>query len=606
MKYFPVIIGLLISLTVSAQTQNGLSNRDGLLLDGEWKVIVDPYENGYYNYRWQPFDQQKQPSRSAFFTDSEANSPSDLIEYSFDSAKTKSLQVPGDWNTQMAELYYYEGTVWYRKKFDYAPDAKKKTFVYFGAVNYIAEVYLNGKKLGKHEGGFTPFFYDVSETIKNGSNSLVVKVDNRRHRDGVPTLNTDWWNYGGITRSVKILSVSQNYIADYSIQLKSLNIRNVTGHIKLSEKAAGTDIEVSLPELKQKIKVQTDENGEAFFSFKNKNLELWSPENPKLYKLEIAAADDKLSDKVGFRKIETEGRMLLLNGEQIFLRGICIHEEFPLNGEGRVNNAEKAHQQLEWAKELNCNFVRLAHYPHNEDIVRLADEMGILVWEEVPVYWTIDWTNKNTYKNAEQQLSDVVMRDKNRPSVIIWSIANETPVKPERTAFLSNLAKHVRSLDDSRLISAAMERHGKPGEPNVSVVQDPLAEVVDLVSFNQYNGWYGGTPDVCANTKWEIPYEKPVFISEFGAGAKQGYHGDSLQRWTEEYQEYLYRETLKMIDQIDGLCGFSPWILMDFRSPRRVLPGIQDDFNRKGLISDEGKKKKAFFVLQKYYEEKSK
>ena len=603
MRTLSAIIGLIISLSLSAQALNGLSNREGQSLDGEWKIIVDPYENGYYNYRWQPFDQQKHPSRSAFFMDSRANSPSELIEYSFDS--TKTLQVPGDWNTQMPELYYYEGTVWYRKKFDFSPDANNSSFVYFGAINYIAEVYLNGKKIGKHEGGFTPFYFDVTETIKEGSNSLVVKVDNRRHQDGVPTLNTDWWNYGGIARSVKVVSVPRNYISDYTIKLKSLEDKAIEGQIQLADRSAGVDVQITLPELKQNIKVQTDDKGIATFNFKSKKLEMWSPDNPKLYALEILSNGDRLSDKIGFRKIETEGKKLLLNGEEIFLRGICIHEEFPLNGDGRVNTPEKARQQLEWAKEMNCNFVRLAHYPHNEDIVRLADKMGILVWAEVPVYWTIDWTNEKTYKNAENQLSEVVLRDKNRPSVIIWSIANETPVKPVRTEFLSNLAKHVRSLDDTRLISAAMERHGKPGEPNVSVVQDPLAEAVDLVSFNQYAGWYGSTPEVCANMKWEIPYDKPVFISEFGAGAKQGYHGDKMQRWTEEYQEYLYEETLKMIDQIDGLCGFSPWILVDFRSPRRVLKGIQDDFNRKGLISDEGKKKKAFFVLQKYYEDKN-
>ena len=146
-----------------------------------------------------------------------------------------------------------------------------------------------------------------------------------------------------------------------------------------------------------------------------------------------------------------------------------------------------------------------------------------------------------------------------------------------------------------------MEKHAKPGADNVSVVQDPLADVVDVVAFNEYTGWYDGLPDKCGKVSWEIPYDKPVFVSEFGGDAKQGMHGGKDERWTEEFQEDLYRQSLPMLDKIDGLAGFSPWILVDFRSPHRVLPGIQDGFNRKGLISSEGVKKKAFFILQDYY-----
>lgn len=603
MKKLYAIIALIFSLfSLQGQDINGLALREGKLLGGEWKIIIDPYENGYYNYRWQPFDAEEKPLRRAFFMDSKANSPSDLIEYDFDASK--GILVPGDWNTQMQELYYYEGTVWYRRKFEFSPKDGTKSFVYFDAVNYKAEVYVNGIKLGTHIGGFTPFWFDITDKVKEGSNSLVLKVDNSRHREGVPTLNTDWWNYGGITRKVRIITTPEEYITDFKVNIKSPNDNTIEGYIKLSSGNAGRNLSISFPELNKSIKAITDNTGKAVFSTKVKNLKLWSPESPVLYTMNIESEQDKISDRIGFRTIQTEGKKLLLNGKEIYLRGISIHEELALNGGGRVNSPEKAKQLLKWALELNCNFVRLAHYPHNEDIVRLADEMGLLVWSEVPVYWTIDWENQETYRNAENQISEMIQRDKNRASVIIWSIANETPVKPERTVFLTKLANHVRNLDNTRLVSAAMERHSKPGEPSVSVVQDPLADVVDLVSFNQYTGWYGSTPDRCAEVSWEIPYNKPVFVSEFGGGAKQGLHGDKNARWTEEYQEYLYEETIKMLESINGLCGFSPWILVDFRSPRRVLPGIQDDFNRKGLISDDGKKKKAFHVLKDFYSTK--
>jgi len=259
---------------------------------------------------------------------------------------------------------------------------------------------------------------------------------------------------------------------------------------------------------------------------------------------------------------------------------------------------------LTWAKELNCNYVRLAHYPHNEYMARLADEMGILVWEENPVYWTIQWDNPVTFENAKNQLTALITRDKNRASVIIWSMANETPISEARTNFLKNLAAQARSLDSTRLISAAMEVHRNPEKPYDRIVEDPFAEYTDLVNFNEYVGWYDGLPPDCDKVNWIIKYNKPVMISEFGADALQGLHGDALTRWTEEYQEDLYKRTVAMLSKIPQFRGVSPWILCDFRSPRRPLPNIQDGWNRKGLIGQNGTKKKAFFVLHDFYEKK--
>jgi beta-glucuronidase len=185
-------------------------------------------------------------------------------------------------------------------------------------------------------------------------------------------------------------------------------------------------------------------------------------------------------------------------------------------------------------------------------------------------------------------------------------MANETPVTPERLIFLKNLADTARSIDNVRLISAALEQHGMPGNELVRTIEDPFVPYVDLISFNEYIGWYDGLPEKCARIEWKIDYDKPVFISEFGADALGGMHGDSLTRWSEEYQQYMYKETLKMIEKIPQLRGCSPWILVDFRSPRRVLPGIQDGWNRKGLISETGDRKKAFYTLRQFYESISK
>jgi beta-glucuronidase len=327
---------------------------------------------------------------------------------------------------------------------------------------------------------------------------------------------------------------------------------------------------------------------------------LWSPETPKRYRVEVSMNGETLVDSIGFRTIETRGKQLLLNGKPIFLKGISIHEEKP-NGGGRANSTSDAHTLLSWAKELGCNFVRLAHYPHNEYMVREAERMGLMVWSEIPCYWTIAWKNAQTYANAQQQVTDMILRDHNRANIIIWSIANETPHSAERDKFLGNLAQHARSMDSTRLISMAMEVTSASNYKNR--LQDNMSKYVDVVSFNQYIGWYRDVNDA-AKMVWEIPYDKPVIVSEFGGGAKYGLHGAKNQRWTEEFQENLYKENTAMLDKIDGLAGTTPWILKDFRSPRRVLNGIQDYYNRKGLYSDKGEKKKAFYVLQAWYKGK--
>lgn len=278
-----------------------------------------------------------------------------------------------------------------------------------------------------------------------------------------------------------------------------------------------------------------------------------------------------------------------------------MHEEAP--GGGRAWSEAHARQLLGWVKDLGANFVRLAHYPHNENMTRVADELGLMVWSEIPVYWTVDFTSEAVRNKAEDQLVEMVTRDRNRASVIMWSVANETPAVPGRNAFLTHLVETARSLDPGRLVTAALDtqRH----EAGFKVIEDPMAEVVDVIGINSYCGWYGpDRPQDCAPVEWRSAYGKPVIMSEFGGGALQGNHGQADHRWTEEYQADVYRYNLEMIDRIEFLRGTTPWILMDFRSPRRPLPGIQDFWNRKGLLSERGERKAAWQVLKDYYEAK--
>lgn len=572
-------------------------------LNGKWQYIVDPYETGFYDYRYK--ERAEKDPEAYWSTDKQANKL-DRKEHGYIDKYT--IQVPGDWNSQDPKFLYYEGTVWYKKSFDYQKTkSSDKVFIYFGAVNYRADVYLNGKKLGMHKGGFTSFNFEIPDSIlKAKNNYLVVKVDNKRYADEIPTLNTDWWNYGGITRDVKLIEIPSNSaIVDYTIQLKKMPgvvSNEVEGTVKLMNATDGENVTIEIPELKFKQAFTVQEN-KAVVNFTLPAFQRWSPETPKCYKVIISGRGDKVEEKIGFRTVEVKGKQILLNGKQVFLRGISIHEEIAQE-QRRAKNLKDAEQLLGMAKELGCNMVRLAHYPHNENMSRLADSIGLLVWSEIPVYWTIDFTSKEVLEKAKGQLREMITRDHNRASIIIWSVGNETPVSDARTNFMSTLLETARGIDPTRLVSAALEVNYH-SENNYRTIDDPLGKYVDLVSFNEYLGWYGGTPERCRDAVWSTIYDKPLFVSETGAEAVGGYHADSATLWSEEFQEWYYKEQVAMLKRMpENFTGISPWILYDFRSPRRNNPLYQEGWNNKGLVDQKGRKKKAFYIIKKYYNEK--
>ncbi len=562
----------------------GADLRPALSLDGEWKTIVDPYANGFFG----------------FFRNEKAK-PGDTRPTEYDFSKSPALRVPGDWNTQRASLLYYEGTIWYEHDFTYQPKEHTRAFLHIGAANYRSWFWVNGQKACEHEGGYTSFNCDVTALVHGGDNFVVAAVDNTRLADGVPTLKTDWWNYGGLTRSVSLIEVPERFIDQYDVHLSRTEANVIEGWVHLEGGQAGGEVQIEIPELNAKTTATIGDGERAAIRFEVKGLERWSPETPKLYKVKISAGQDVIDEKIGFRTIETRGTEILLNGKPVFLRGVCIHAEAPYRT-GRAYTAKDAETLLGWAKELGANFVRLAHYPHDESMLRAADRMGLLVWSEVPVYWAIQFDNPKVLAKAEQQLDEEIGTSRNHAAIILWSMANETPNNEARTRFIEAEAAHARELDPTRLITAALLVHG---EGDTKVIDDPLGKALDVIGFNEYIGWYEGRPETADLTKWRVDYQKPLIVSEFGGGAKAGLHAGTNDRWTEEYQANIYRHQLGMLNGISQLRGMSPWILMDFRSPMRVLPGIQDGFNRKGLISDQGKKKQSFYILQKAYKDNS-
>jgi beta-glucuronidase len=319
--------------------------------------------------------------------------------------------------------------------------------------------------------------------------------------------------------------------------------------------------------------------------------------------VELEAGQDRLTDDIGFRDIRVDGTKILLNGKPVFLRGVNAHAEAPYRT-GRVSNDKDVAAIFGFLKDLDANFVRLCHYPHDERMARMADRQGVMVWSEIPIWQHISYEKPEVYGKAQAMLGEMIRRDRNKASVILWSVANETPTNAARTEFLTNLAGEARKLDDTRLITAAFLQPHKVGD--VHLMDDPLAvgRALDVVGMNEYVGWYSYLPEQADNVKFELP-EKPIIVSEFGSEAKIGNHGDKSQRWTEEQQVDFYKHNFVMLSKIPQVRGFAPWVLMDFRSPTRNIPLLQDGFNRKGLISEDGKKKQAFFLLQKIYKDGS-
>lgn len=572
----------------SAFSQSAMINvsaRKTMSLNGKWNAIIDPIEKGDWLKVWE----EKKPEKKT-----------DFVEYSFVGGPI--LNVPGDFNTQLAELTYYEGTIWYQKKFHYNLNKNKRLFLHFGAVNYLASIYLNGKLLGTHEGGFTPFQFEITDNINSSENTIVVKVNNQRQKNGIPGYGYDWFNYGGITRDVNLVETSESFCEDYSIQLKKNSFDEVSGWVKIDGSKVSQKIKVRIPELKLNFNTKTDNKGFAALQFKSK-FKLWSPDNPKLYQVIIQSETDTITDEIGFRNIETKGTKIVLNGTPVFLKAINIHEEMPIRA-AKAYSKEDDLMLLNWAKELGCNMVRLAHYPHNEEMVKEAEKMGLMVWEELPVYQHIEFAAEGVDAKMDLMLREMIKRDKNRGAVVIWSLSNETyHFTANRDKALIKLANQCKVLDSTRLTTTVISTQGYTD--NTFDLWDPLYNYFDIMSVNEYVGWYNpwqGQPNA---TKWKfVNNTKPVIISEFGGEAVYGKTKgpiDEASSWSEEYQEQIYKNQIEMFNTNPNLAGVCPWILCDFRSLARLHPVYQKGWNRKGLLSDKGEKKRAWYVMKEYY-----
>ena len=580
-----------------------VSARDTINLSGDWVYSKDLYRTALTDINGWVAKSRMQRYRDINVAQEEQKNPGNFFE--FDMQRGKVMKIPGAWNAAETQLRYYDGLIWFQKEIDLTLKKNKRAFLHFEAVNYHAFVYLNGQKIGEHKGGFTPFAFEVTHILRNGVNRITIGADSFHDAESIPGQITDWDIYGGITRTPRLVFTEKTFIDDAYLQLDKFGV--LIGSVTLNgPHCKNQSVKIFLNDTQLKLTLKTNTQCVAIINIPApKDLRRWSPENPNLYSVKFAAAGDVLTDTIGFRTLETEGNRLFINGSPIFLAGVSLHEEEIGSNPGRIMTENAIRALFREVKDgLNGNYIRLSHYPHSEMAARIADEMGLLLWSEIPVYWAIDFKNPRVLLNAKKMMSENIYRDRNRAAIIIWSIANETPVADDRNIFLRELAKNVRETDNTRLVSAALLVERKDTAQAIELtVNDPLVESLDVLAVNTYNGWYGDDKlSDLPSTIWHLPNHKPLILSEFGADAKAGVHAqDKLFKFSEEYQAEYYRQTLLMADNITNLSGLSPWVLKDFQSPRREHPIYQEGWNRKGLISEIGERKKAFNVLGDYY-----
>ena len=535
----------------------------------------------------------------------------------------RPIAVPGSWNEQYQDLCYEEGPFTYRTAF-YVPEelSKKHVRLYFAAVNTDCEVYLNEEKVGENHIGYLPFEIDVTGRIRAGKNELKVIVKNELKVGGFPSkvpdtgthtvglfgsfppANFDFFPYGGIIRPVLVEFTDHSRVLDIWVDTSESDPGKKLGRVRVkvevSEEAMGEEMKIKLGEVEKKIEV-TDRFIEEEFVLEDARF--WCPEDPHLYPLRVELEKDEYTLDVGIRTISWDEKRLYLNGKPIFLKGFGKHEEFPVLGQGTFYPMMvKDFNLMKW---INANSFRTSHYPYSEEWLDLADRLGILVIDEAPhVGITRYHYNPGTQKIAEDNVRRMIDRDKNHPSVIMWSVANEPESNhPDAEGFFKVLYETAKKMDSTRPV-VMVSMMDRPDERT----RDVALKYFDIVCVNRYYGWYiyqGRIDEGLKALEEDVEelyrrHRKPIFVTEFGADAIAGFHYDPPQMFSEEYQAELVEKTIKLLMKKDYIVGTHVWAFADFKTPQNVRRPI---LNHKGVFTRDRQPKLVAHVLKKLWGE---
>lgn len=548
----------------------------------------------------------------------------------------RPMAVPGSWNEQYADLFGYLGLGWYvTRTFIPATWQNQRTFIRVGSACYFGTVYVNGVKVGSHEGGHLPFAFEITHQIKWGEQNIIaISVENELKPTRVPSGNMpggstmsmfastpattfDFYPFAGIHRPVVIYAVPNTYIEDITVMTEISGADGIVKvKVKLNTPAAGPG-SVQLTGGDTNIKANLaflEEVAEATLNVPKAHF--WSDKHPYLYDLAIQTRDDRYDLKIGIRTIAVDGGKILLNGQPVKMNGFGRHEDFIASGKGlNLPLMVKDYQLMRWT---GANSYRTSHYPYSEEEMQLADREGFLIIDEIPavsLQMSDEANNPERLRMCLQQIEEMITRDKNHPAVVMWCVANEPMPKnfgvgalgesdPLSEAanlpgkiFLDAEMAHARELDPTRLVTI------------VTVMGGPQnwMENCDVVCMNRYWGWYtlGGQLDIARkmlakefDQVWER-WHKPIIMTEFGADTIPGYHAEQGIMWTEDYQADYIRFHLEVAAEREFVAGMHVWNFADFAAVQSIarVGGV----NHKGIFTRTRTPKMATHVLREFW-----
>jgi beta-galactosidase len=548
----------------------------------------------------------------------------------------QNINLPHTWNALDAtdlETGYRRTGSWYKKDLEIASVVSGQIYqLYFESVNITCDVYVNGKKVGGHIGGYIGFTIDITDAISNGKNEILVRADNGYDPEVIPSQKSDFFIFGGITRDVWLETLPAQHLANLKIttpnvssnssDLKaSVTINGVNSNVKV--KASLTDNDGN--EIQSQIFDVVD--GSSEINFKDiKNIKLWDTDNPNLYNLNVQllendAVKDEVSDRVGFRWFEFKDYgAFYLNGKRLLLRGTHRHEEHAGVGAAMSNEMHRADMEL--IKDMGTNFVRLAHYPQDPEIYKACDELGLLVWDELP--WCRGGLGNDVWKkNTKGMLKEIIEQNYNHPSVIIWSLGNEMYWLPDfkdgdntdnMNAYLQELHDYSHELDPTRKTAIRKYYEG--------------AHIVDVFSPSIWSGWYSGSYKSYQKAIDQYKKEYKSFLhTEYGGSSHLGRHTENpitgegkiqadgweeaivqtdvaniaqIGDWSENYIVDLFDWHLRISENDSTFIGNAQWAFKDFGTPLRPENAIPY-MNQKGLVDRANNPKDAFYVFKSYW-----
>lgn len=547
----------------------------------------------------------------------------------------EQIAVPGSWNDQHEGDHNYLGTAWYELETN-VPEAWKNDNIYIrvGSAVYFSKMWINGIAVGQHEGGHLPFAFLISDKIKWGEkNRITIEVENELKPDRIPNGNVqggsfsnfpasnyDFFPYAGLSRKVFLFSTPKKAaIKDITVQT---DFEGSTGKLSvlvekegainkgiLNIKGHGVDKDVPFTFQNHQAEVKTD----------IPNVELWSPKNPALYEVTVYLGSKKspldvYSLETGVRTIKVTSTQVLLNGEPILLKGFGKHEDFPIYG--RATTLPVMVKDYSLMKWVGANSYRTSHYPYSEEYYTMADKEGFLIIDETPavglVFFDGDEAIQKRHAQAEFALKEVISRDKNHPSVVAWSVANEPSIRDLAATFQGKISEATqKEVSEGRKTLSGLMKKAKELDPTritsfASVMGGPYDWLTDcdVIFLNRYYGWYtnvGYFDQARAYLNGELDkiynqFKKPILLSEFGADAIAGSHGTEDEIFTEEYQKKLINMYLDVANSKEYIVGMHIWNFADFRTAQAIMR--VDGMNLKGVFTQNRRPKMAAHLLR--------